>query len=93
MMQRVAACCSVLQRDAVNFVAVQCIATLRGCCAACCSMLKYVAVCCSVLHCVALCCSVLQHSGDLDKYSIKQLLQVLQCIVEYCTLLQRVAAC
>jgi len=93
MLQHDAACCSVLQRVAAGCSKFCCGAVYCNTQGMLCSVLQHVEVCCSVLQCVALCCSVLQHSGDLDKYSIKQLLQVLQCIVEYCTLLQRVAAC
>jgi len=53
MLQRVAACCSVLQCIAVYCSVLQCIAVY-------CSVLQYVAACCSVLQCVAVCCSVLQ---------------------------------
>jgi len=54
VLQRVAACCSVLQ-------VLYCVALCRidvnnqQCVAACCSMLQRVAMCCNVLYCVALC--------------------------------------
>ena len=46
VLQRVAACCSVLQCDVVCCSVFQRVA-------ACCSVLQCVAVCCSVLQCVA----------------------------------------
>jgi len=56
-LQRVAACCSVLQHVArESFVDL-----VRKLCLVCCSVLQRVAVCCSVLQCVAVfCCSVMQ---------------------------------
>ena len=53
MLQRVAACCSVLQCVAVCCSLLQCVAV-------CCNVLQRVAVCCNVLQCVAMCCNVLQ---------------------------------
>jgi len=56
MLQRVAACCSVLQRAGSFRMRHN---TQRV--AACCSVLQRVAACCSVLQRVAACCSVLDH--------------------------------
>jgi len=70
VLQRVAACCSVVQ-----FVAVQMDYTSscglgegnRGgaqmCGAVCCSVVQCGAVCCGVLQCVAVCCSVVQYGA------------------------------
>jgi len=59
VLQRVATCCSVLQRDAVTHKAllkrVEAFCLYAQSC-----VLQCVAICCSVLHCVALCCTVLQ---------------------------------
>ena len=67
VLQRVAACGSVLQRVAVrNDIRIHgSIPIIRDmthlqCVAVCCSVLQRIAVCCSVLQCVAVCCSVLQ---------------------------------
>ena len=56
VLQRVAACCSMLQ----------CVTVVLLCAAACCSVLQYAAVChscvavwCSVLQCAPVCCSML----------------------------------
>ena len=65
MLQRVAACCSVLQcaaaGDPTNLNINVCIRMqYLQCVAVCCSVLQRVAACCSVLQRVAVCCSVLQ---------------------------------
>ena len=63
--------CNVLQRVAACYSVLQCVAVCRsakfdpiiytGTLTVCrCSVLQCVAVCCSVLQCVAVCCSVLQ---------------------------------
>ena len=68
VLQRVAACCSVLQCVAVGVVV--CVAVcIAVCVAVCCSLLQLLfvsqerrsccaAVCCSMLQCVAACCTV-----------------------------------
>ena len=53
LLQRVVACCSVLQCGEVCCSVLQCGEV-------CCSVLQCVAVCCSVLQCVAVCCSASQ---------------------------------
>ena len=58
VLQRVAACCRVLQCCCVLTVT----RLLMPLCLHC-SILHCVAVCCSVLQCVAVCCSVLQCVG------------------------------
>jgi len=62
--QRIAECCSVLQRDAVCCSDPHGILLSRSkevmAHAACCSVLQCVAMCCSVLQCDAACCSVMQ---------------------------------
>jgi len=74
VLQRVAACCSVLQSNgslyrhthwgvcfgfsAQPFVNVAVCCSVLQCVAVCCSVLQCAAVCCSVLQCVAVCCSV-----------------------------------
>jgi len=67
VLQRVAACCSVLQRIAVGFLVVSPMGRVSLmslvcllCVAMCCNVLQCVEVCCSVLHRVAACCSMLQ---------------------------------
>jgi len=84
VLQRVAACCSVLQ-----CVAVCCSSTYSRerelTFGECCSVLQCVAVCCSVLQCVAVCCSVLQCAAVCCS--------VLQCAAVCCSVLQRVAVC
>jgi len=55
VLQRVAACCSLIGTDTATSSAI------RRCAAARCSALQRVAVCCSVLHCVAVRYSVLHH--------------------------------
>jgi len=68
VLQRVAACCSVLQRVAVltycTYLSDGAYAVCRGvmqCVAACCSVLQRVAVCCSVLtYCTYLATELMQ---------------------------------
>jgi len=60
VLQRVAACCSVLQCIAVCCIALQGVAvrcSVLQCVAVCCSVLQCVAARCSALQCVAVCCS------------------------------------
>ena len=61
LLQRVAACCSVLQ-----CVAIVCplFVIVYHQSQACCSVLQFLAVCCSELQCVAACCSVLKSVAD-----------------------------
>ena len=59
VLQRVAACCSVLQRVAVIYVCFTCRGEDKWV-SSICNVLQCVAVCCNVLQCVAVCCSVLQ---------------------------------
>jgi len=56
----VAVCCSVLQRVAVCLSATRLRDSVPPSIAVCCCVLQRVAACCSVLQCVAVCCSVLQ---------------------------------
>jgi len=56
VLQRVAACCSVLRRVAVHAHTNPDAQTHQSCVC----IFKRVAECCSVLQCVAICCSVLQ---------------------------------
>ena len=58
VLQRVAACCSVLQHVARYDHTRQMSTGALHC------VLQCVAVCCSVLQCVAVCCSVLQCVAD-----------------------------
>jgi len=57
VLQRVAACCSVLQYLRAGLAIIVHLDVLH---CMCCS---YVAVCCSALQCAAVCCSVLQCSA------------------------------
>jgi len=80
VLQRVAACCSVLQCAELSWrmlrrVAVCC--SVLQCAAACRSVVQRPAVCCSVLQCGPVWCSVLQH--------------VLECVAACCSVLQCVA--
>jgi hypothetical protein len=97
VLQRVRACCSVLQSNRAAELAFgsPCVAV---CCSLlqcarvcysvqvarllCCIVLHCVAVCCIVLQCVAVCCSVLQ-VARLDVGS--------RCLSVFCGELQRVA--
>ena len=59
MLQRVAACCSVLQCGVVlqrDWMENYKEALSSAPASVCCSVLQRVVVCCSVLHCAALCC-------------------------------------
>jgi len=61
VLQRVAACCSVLQCwSTMHHVVVTAGADATWWIAVCCDVLQCVAVYCSVLQCVAVCCSVSQ---------------------------------
>ena len=102
LLQRVAACCSVLQRVAPSEtlqkqhyrVSVLCQSTIRSCC---CSVLQRVAACCSVLQRVAACCSGLQrvelikalHKCPSLQQHDDELLH--RCVAACCSVLQRVA--
>jgi len=91
VLQRVAACCSVLQCVAVGVVV--CVAVcIAVCVAVCCSCslcprrgalaaLQCVAACCSVLQHVAVCCSVLQCVAVF----VAVLLATLQCVAACCS--------
>jgi len=100
VLQRVAACCSVL-----NCVSVVVACTLVGdfakqillqCLAVCCSVLQCVAVCCSVLQRVAACfgSSCLHVGWRLYKTDpVAVFCSVLQCVAVCCSVLQCVAVC
>jgi len=94
VLQRVAACCSVLQCVAERQCESVVMVVLLGggfqqCGAACCSVLQHVAACCSVLQCVATCCSVsvrvcrhrLPSRGMLQEcVAVLQCRSALQCV-------------
>jgi len=95
MLQRVAACCSVLQRvystmqTVFNSLIMHVSWGISRCVAACCSVFQRVATWCSVLQCVAACCSVLQRV-----YSTMQAIYrvrvscMLHCAAVCCNVLQ-----
>jgi len=84
VLQRVAACCSVLQRMVVlPFWSLSLI-----CVAACCSVLQRVAACCSVLQRVAEYGSVAFCSMDAKGLSFRVF-----CVAACCSVLQCVSAC
>jgi len=66
VLQYIAMCRSVWQRDAVW-------CSVKQCDTVWCSVLQYIAVCCSALQCFALCCSALQ-------FAIQERCSALQCI-------------
>jgi len=93
VLQCVAACCSVLQREISEIVdvyewrpVVAMCRSLLQCVAMCRSVFLCVPVCCSVLQCVAVCCSVMQcEIGDIvDAYDgrpgVAVCCSVLQCV-------------
>ena len=79
MLQRVAACCSVHERDRDAV-----------CDTVCCSMLQCVAVCCSVLQRTAASCSVLQCVAVCKREIAMQC--VIQIFAVCCSVLQCVAS-
>ena len=86
MLQRVAACCSVLQRFAVcSKIYVN--PTLNGFWLT--SLMRF------VLHCVAACCSVLQCVAVYRNvfWCILVFCSVLQCVSVCCSVFQCVAVC
>ena len=106
VLQRVAACRSVLHRGAL---CCTCCSVLQRV-AACCSVLNCVAVCCSVMQCVraravpcavAVCCSMLEHvlrhalywrrAAYLTRVAV--CCYVIQCVAVCCSLLPCVAVC
>jgi len=94
VLQRVAACCSTLQRVAACELVIisssvvhrccvlQCVAVRGSGVAVCCNMLQWVAMCCNVLQCVAVRCSALQVCCT-----------VLHCIAVGCCGLTCIAVC
>jgi len=107
VLQRVAACCSVLQCVAVGLSWLKTLILIRClqvgvCCsvlqhvAACCSVWQRVAACSSVLQRVAVCCNVLQCVAVC--FSVSVLADDAECDEMFagryvCSVLQRVAAC
>ena len=83
VLQRVAACCSVLQRVVLSPTC----SDRYTCVAVSCTVLQRVAACCSVLQRVILYCSALQLAISPTGT------HVLQCVIVCCSVLQRVAAC
>ena len=75
VLQRVAACCSVLQCDACSVV---CCSVLQ-----CDRYLLFSSTCCSVLQCAE--CSVLQHVAVREVPAV--FLSVLQCVTACCSVL------
>ena len=86
MLQRVAACCSVVQCVVVGAARVE---RLRTMVFYWCSVFQCVAVCCSVLQRSAVCCGGGSVSGAAENNSIV----VVQCVAECCSVLQRIAVC
>jgi len=89
VLQRVAACCSVLQY-AVN--CIRRIAKLLMPSVVCCSLLhslQHVAVCCSMLQRVAVCYELCKE----DRSASDAVRNVMQCVAACCRVLQCVAAC
>jgi len=103
VLQRVAACCSVMCCSMLHGVAVsqgsgkvEMLQRVAACCSVLqCSVLQRVAACCCLLQCVAVCCSVL-HSVALWS-SVLQCVAlcciVLHCVAVFCSVLQGVALC
>jgi len=104
VLQRVAACCSMLQcvavccnthhtRMTIRVTYLYSVSVLQRvaefpCVAVCCSVLQCVAVCCSVLQCVAVCYST-HHTRMTISVTHRHGVSVLQCG----SVLQRVAVC
>ena len=79
MLQRVAACCSVLQ-----CVVFGCLNELFLDHLVCCSVLQCAAACCSMLQCVTACCSVLRLVALTNRSLI------VYCVAVCCSVLRRV---
>ena len=106
VVQRFAACCSVLQRVALDSGSNCCESrkcrwmrmlayVALQCIQVSCSVLQCVAECCSELQCVAVCCSVLQSVAMscivLQCFAV--CCRVFQCIEECCSVLQCIKVC